>query len=250
MGKGVEVHARGPRVIQRHQRPVGVCGLGEGGHVLHFHGDRSRTLAPYQPRALAQQILDPRSDFWRIETSFHSEPPQHMASQLPVGRVDTLRNQNMIAALQQRKINQRNRALPSGGDNRPITFFKLANLSRKFEGRGRTVQTVRVAHFVLIPTVIDRSGIGKQCSRSAKYRTGQRPVTLRYMHIGMNKTRPPTLRHAGIIRGAGAKFRRVRQGGFSSKLVIEPNLKCRLHCAVSFGRMLAVDGGLLYSGSR
>ncbi len=67
----------------------------------------------------------------------------------------------MIAALQERQVDQSNRALSAGRDDGPVTFFQFANLCPEFERGGSTVQAIGVARLVLIPTVVDRSGVGK-----------------------------------------------------------------------------------------
>src|SRR5208283_74762 len=117
--------------------------------------------APHQASVFAKQIFDSGAEIRRIETGLHAEAPQDVISKLSMGSVDALGDQDVISAFQEGEIDQRNCALASGRNDGAVAFFQLADFSRELEGGGCAVEPIRVADFVLVPTVFDRSSVGK-----------------------------------------------------------------------------------------
>src|SRR5262249_25800963 len=136
--------------------------LGDGRYVLHFHGDRARTLAPHRPRVRAKLRADLGSGRRRIISNFNSKPAKNSIGELAVGAVDVLRKQNMVAAFKQREMNQRDCSLSSGSNDGAEPFLQLTNLGREFKDSRRPVQPVGITKFVLVPFVGGRGRVRKQ----------------------------------------------------------------------------------------
>ena len=167
MSEGVEVHARGPGVVQDNRRPVCMRRFADRGHILHFHGDGAGTLAPDQPRVLFDERGQLVTEKRIVVTDLNSEPAQHVVGKLAIGPVDAPRQQDMIARVEEGEVNQRNGALAAGRNQSAITAFQLADPGCEFHCGRRAIETVGVADFILVPVVANGGGVWEYgCGRA------------------------------------------------------------------------------------
>ena len=99
----------------------------------------------------------------------------------------------MVSRFKKRQIDQRNGALSAGGNHRVRAFFQLADFPSQFEHSRRSVKAVGVADLLLIPAVIDSSGIGEEKCRASKHGCGERTESLRHAHVRMDQLGLPVL---------------------------------------------------------
>jgi hypothetical protein len=102
----VEQHARRPRIVECDQRVALVCRRNDGRQVLHFHRDRAGALRPNQARLFIEQIADFGADRRIVKGCAYAEAREQRCGELPVWTIDALRNENMIAGFQQRKVDK------------------------------------------------------------------------------------------------------------------------------------------------
>ena len=198
-GKRVQINAGGPGVIQYGQRAVLMRGLRDGGQVLHFHGDRSRTLTPHQPRVRLELRADACARVRRIITHFNAKAPQHAIGKHSVGPVNTFRQQHVVTGFEQRQVDQRDCRLSAGSDKRAKTFFQFADFGRQFQRGGRAVKPIGIADLKLVPAVAGLGRMFKHHGRSAIDRRRQRAKAFRHGSVRMNELGLPVflIGHAG-----------------------------------------------------
>ena len=85
----------------------------------------------------------------------------------------------MIARSEQSQIDQRNRSLPARSDDGAVAAFQFADARGQLQRRGRAVQTVGVAGFVLVPGIGYCRRVGKQNGGAAINRSVERAKAFR-----------------------------------------------------------------------
>ena len=118
VSESVKQNARRPGVIENHFYVSCVRGRNDGGNILHFHGDRSRTLRPNETGIFLNKIGDASTDTRIVKRGHHAETRKKSGGEFAVWAVNTGWNENMIARLEQREIDQRNGGLASRSKNR------------------------------------------------------------------------------------------------------------------------------------
>src|SRR5579871_3172881 len=104
--KSIKINSCGPRIIQGHQRSMLVSGFGNCRNVLHLHRDGTRTFTPDQARIRAQLSRKIRTCPGRIVADLYPESAQYAVREHAIGTINTLRQQNMISALEQRQMDE------------------------------------------------------------------------------------------------------------------------------------------------
>ena len=124
-----------------------------------------------------------------------AEAREHRHRELAIRVIDAGGNENVIAGMEQREIDERDRGLAAWREDRVLPFFEFADARGQFE-RGRSaVEAVGVADFILIPL------IGGGCCRAEERRgapahcRSERAVAFGYRRVGVNQFRPPGFCH-------------------------------------------------------
>jgi hypothetical protein len=112
---------------------------GDRRHVLHLHGDGAWTFAPDQARVAFEFGADAGAGSGRIVADLHAKPAEHMIGEHAVGPVDALRQQYVIAGLEQGEVDQRDCRLAARSNDRTETILQLAYPGRELKRCGGPV---------------------------------------------------------------------------------------------------------------
>ncbi len=184
----VEEYAGRPRVVEHDRRAARVRSLGDRGHVLHFHRHRAGALGPDEARVRPDELRDRAAHRRFVEIRFDAEAREERRGQLLVRPIDAARDEDVVATLQQREVDQRDRGLAAGREDRVPAALELANAGRQLERRRRAVEAVGIADALLIPRVADVGRGREERGRSAMDRRGQR--TIAFGHAGLGVEQP------------------------------------------------------------
>ena len=106
VSKSVKINAGRPCVVEGDERAVTMRGFSDGGRVLHLHGDGAGALTPHQARVGAELSRNCRARAGRIVADLNAEAAQHAVGEHAIGAVNAFRQQHMVAALEQRQMDQ------------------------------------------------------------------------------------------------------------------------------------------------
>ena len=99
------------------------------------------------------------TDQRRVVRHLDAEALEEHVGEVPVGPVDAFRQQDVVSAPEQGEINERERGLAAGHDERPVAVLELAHAGRELAGGRRSVLAVGVGEVVLVPRVARRRGV-------------------------------------------------------------------------------------------
>ena len=125
--ESVKVHARRPGIVQHYQRSSLMRCFRDRRDILDLHGDGARALAPDQPRVRLNQAGDATADGRRIVGDLRAETPQYIVGQFAIRTVNAFRHQNVVAALEKGKVDQRDGTLAAGRDDGAIALLQFAD---------------------------------------------------------------------------------------------------------------------------
>ena len=196
--ESVEENSGGPGVVQHDANIFCVSGGCDCGEVLHFHGERTRAFGPNEASVFLNQTGNAGADEWIIISGGDAEAGEELRGEFAIGVINAGGDEQVIAGLQQREIDERDGVLPTGSEDGVIAGFQFTDACGKFESGGRAVEAVRVANAVLIPGVFDDGGGGKDGGGTAKDRSGERLVAGRNFGVGVNELGLPGFGHADL----------------------------------------------------
>ncbi|MCY1519606.1 hypothetical protein D9M68_543600 [compost metagenome] len=135
--EGVEVDAARPGVVDRRQHALRLRGGNDGIGIGHFHRHRTRRLHPDQAR-LGTDHCGHASGVHRVVVAHrHAVVARQPFAMVPVGAVDVVRHQHVVAALEQREVDQRNRRQPGRQQQGMARAFDQRQvLAQRLAGRG------------------------------------------------------------------------------------------------------------------
>jgi hypothetical protein len=146
--------------------PFSFAALADGRQVRHFHRHRTRRLGPDQLRVRLDQLGDAGADQRIVVARGDAEVARQPASQFAVRVVDVLRQQHVVAGLQQREIDHRDRRQAARRQQAVFAAFDLGQPRFQREGGRRAVQAVGIGVLVfplaerMLRDVLEQHGRG------------------------------------------------------------------------------------------
>lgn len=157
-------------------------------HVGHFHRHRARRLDPDQPRVRLDQIGDPRADERIVEARADAEVLREPVAQIGVRAVDVVRDQHVVARLDDAEIDVGDRREARRLQQRVRAALDLGEPLRERERGRRRVQPVAPLVVVVPDERAHRREIGEHDRRRARDRRHERTEAVRNDIVGLNDT--------------------------------------------------------------
>jgi len=166
--EGVEKDAGRPGVVEDNEDITGMGGGDDGGEVLNFHGDGAGAFAPDEASVFFDVGRDSGADGGVVKIGRDAEAGEEMRGEFAVGVVNTGRNENVIAGLEESEVDEGDGGLASGREDRAVAGLELADTRGEFEDGGSAVKAVGVADAPLVPGVGDDGGGRKKSGGAAE----------------------------------------------------------------------------------
>ncbi len=121
-----------------------------------------------------------------IPAPMSAEAREKLRGELAIRVVDAGGDEDVVAGLEQREIDERDGGLATGSEDGVLAGFEFADARGEFEGGRCAVEAVGVADFVLVPGVLDGGGGGKHGGGAAIDGRGEGFIAGGNFGVGVN----------------------------------------------------------------
>ena len=133
---------RRPRVVEHHQRALGVRDFGNCRDVLHFEGERSGRLGEHDARVLSELALDRRARQRIVVAHFDTEALELIVAEAPRRTVHRIGDEHVIAGARRAEERQRDGGESRRHRERCVPAFELRHRRLQIGDRRQAVQAI------------------------------------------------------------------------------------------------------------